>query len=215
MFWWTHQTGTIQHNQWRAINCWWRVNNCWWRAIGYSVWIFFILEGRDGAVICWGNNSHAYQIHWTGDHINADGSGSDMLEQLGRENYGPHHLNGALILGQFWGNTCYHLGWVISMEGLCYFHKPWWGWWLAVDGVYLFWLHLLGCSCWLTHHLGGSWGLWPSFTVSCQKQPSSMNPMGPAMGAFPWGGLHWLGWCDPHPIGWLEVFQDFFISKRH
>ena len=74
-----------------------------------------------------GNNSHAYQVHGACDHIDAHGSRSCVWEQSGREHGGPHHLNGALILNQFWGNACYHPGLVIPMQGLCNFHKPWWG----------------------------------------------------------------------------------------
>ena len=131
----------------KAINCWWWASSCWWWVIGYSLWNFIILEGRDGAVICQGNNSHTYQIHQTGDHIDAHNSWNDILEQLGGVHGRPHHLNGALLLSQFWGNTCYDLGQVISTQGLCYFCKPWWGWWSSMDDAFLFWFYLLGCSC--------------------------------------------------------------------
>ena len=50
------------------------------------------------AIFCWGYISHAYQVHWIGDHIDAHGPGSCILEQSCREHGRPHHLNGALTM---------------------------------------------------------------------------------------------------------------------
>ena len=64
-----------------------------------------------------------------------------------------HHSKRALITGQFWRDACYHPRQVILTQGLCNFHKCWWGWWSLTDGDFWLWLHLQGWSCQFTNCL--------------------------------------------------------------
>ena len=134
------------------------------------------------------SNMWPYQCTWLG---------SCILVQLGGEHGGPCIWIGLWSLANS-GECLLSPGVGYPCAGIMLFLQFLAGWWSSTDGIFLFWLHLLGQSGWLTCHLGNDQGLWLSFAISCQKWPSSMGPMGPAMAAFPWGGLcSILDRCDP------------------
>ena len=135
----------------------------------------------------------------------------------GREHGGPHHSNGALILGQFWRNTWYlsragyphhkdHVQFPQTLVGVMV---------MSTDGIFLFWLHLLGWSSWLTCHLGsGGHGLQLSFTIGCQKQSSSTSPAWVLLQLCSlWAGSAILEAVILTQLEGRDIFQYLHISK--
>ena len=94
----THKTETVYHNQirWSTAGEWLLMVGEWAFSLNLHLW------GQWWGCCPPGEQFPSLPVHQTGDHINTHGSRSEVLEQSGGEHGGPHHLNVALIFGQFW-----------------------------------------------------------------------------------------------------------------
>ena len=107
---------------------------------------------------------------------NAHGPWQWISREVSQHHGGPHHLNGVLIFGLFWGNASDYPWWVIPMQGPSYLHKSWWGCPGLAAGLCLSWFIFLGHGD-LSDHQCGSRGMWPwlSSPMGCWEGPSCMT----------------------------------------
>ena len=164
---------------------------------------------RHRAVNCGGGSPQTHKTHRASDHVNIGDAWYHILAQSRGDHCGccsPHP--GALYFSQLWWDFYCYMWWTIPpqrLHDLCKF----WGRCLP----------FVGWDQGRASHLGGGYGLWPSYIVGCHERTLEVGP--PVLAAALLSGcggvcgLRCPGGCYLYPVQRHIIQKNFSIHEHH